>query len=148
MKNVLCQVPCSRGQEDKNRLEVCKHYIMLAHTTNLHGILMLNLSIDKHIQGQMYKKAPGHGHFLEMKNSTYHCPSDLTNNKVNAIYIVYKIRDYDSIGAEHNYLHSCGMDNNHCGVSGGPYNYMGISNFLASYYNPCQRDKWNVVCVV
>ena len=27
-------------------------------------------------------------------------------------------------------------------------NYMGISNFPTSYYNPYQKDRWNVVCVV
>ena len=32
------------------------------------------------------------------------------------------------------------------GVAGKP-NYMGISNFPTSYYNPCRKDKWNVVCV-
>ena len=26
--------------------------------------------------------------------------------------------------------------------------YMDISNFPTSYYNPCQKDIWNVVCVV
>ena len=61
-------------------------------------------------------KAPGHGHFLEMKNSAYHCPYDLIQNKVNAIYIVYKIRDYDSTGTEHNSLFSCGMSDNHRGI--------------------------------
>ena len=80
---------------------------------------------------------------------------------MNAIYIVYKIRKYDSTGPEHNYLFSCGMDNNRrgiCfpkdektmrvyGVADKP-NYMDISNFPASYYNPCRKDKWNVVCVV
>ena len=60
-------------------------------------------------------RAPDHGHFLEMKNSAYHCPYDLVDNKVNAIDIVYKIRKYDSTGTEHNYLLSCGMDNNHRG---------------------------------
>ena len=25
---------------------------------------------------------------------------------------------------------------------------MDISNFPISYYNPCRKDKWNVVCVV
>ena len=25
---------------------------------------------------------------------------------------------------------------------------MDISNFPTSYYNPCRKDKWNVVCVV
>ena len=53
------------------------------------------------------------------------------------------------------------MDNNHrgiCflkdektmrvyGVAGKP-NYMDISNFPTSYYNPCRNDRWNVVCVV
>ena len=29
-----------------------------------------------------------------------------------------------------------------------PDNYMDISNFHTSYYSPCRRDKWNVVCVV
>ena len=108
------------------------------------------------------QKATGHGHFLEMKNSAYHCPYDLIDNKANAIYIVYKIRNDDSTGTEHNYLFSCGMGDNHrgiCfvkdektmrvyGVAGKPYNYMDISNFPTSYYNPRRRDKWNVVCVV
>ena len=62
------------------------------------------------------QKAPGHGHVLEMKNTTCHCPYDLLDNKVNAIYIVYKIRDYDSTGTEHNYLFFCGMSDNHRGV--------------------------------
>ena len=30
------------------------------------------------------------------------------------------------------------------GVAGKP-NYMDISNFPTSYYNPCRKDKWNVV---
>ena len=25
--------------------------------------------------------------------------------------------------------------------------YMDISNFPTSHYNPCQKDRWNVVCV-
>ena len=40
------------------------------------------------------QKASGHGRFLEMKNTAYH----LADNKVNAIYTVYKIRDYDGTG--------------------------------------------------
>ena len=121
---------------------------MLARTTNSHE--MANV-----------QKATSHGHLLEMKNSAYYCHYDLTNNKVNAIYIVYKIRKYDSTGTEHNYLFSCGMGDNHrviCflkdektmrvyGVAGKP-THMDISNFPISYYNPCRRDKWNVVCVV
>ena len=81
---------------------------------------------------------------------------------MNAIYIFDNIRDYDSTGTDHNYLFSYGMDDNHrgvCflkdekimrvyGVAGKPYNYMDISNFPTSHYNPCRRDKWNVVCVV
>ena len=59
------------------------------------------------------QKASGHGHFLKMKNTAYHSPYDLVDNKVNAIYIVYKKRYYDGTGTEHNYLFSCGMDNNH-----------------------------------
>ena len=34
------------------------------------------------------QKASGHAHFLEMKNTAYHCPYDLVDNQVNAIYIV------------------------------------------------------------
>ena len=30
----------------------------------------------------------------------------------------------------------------------GKANYMDISNFPSSYYNPCRKDKWNVACVV
>ena len=26
--------------------------------------------------------------------------------------------------------------------------YMDISNFPTSYYNPCRKDRWNVVCVI
>ena len=77
----------------------------------LHGILMLNLSIDKHIQGQTYSNR------LALDTSwRYHCPYDLIDNKVNAIYIVYKIRDSDTSGTEHNYLYSCGMGDDHRGV--------------------------------
>ena len=28
------------------------------------------------------------------------------------------------------------------------HDYMDISNFPTSYYNPCRKDRWNVVCVV
>ena len=115
---------------------------------------------EEHVRANLHK-APGHGHFLEMKNSAYQCPYDLADNEVNAIYIVYKIRKYDTTGSEHNYLFSCGMDDNQhgiCflkdektmrvyGVAGKP-NYTDISNFPTSYYNPCRKDKWNVVCVV
>ena len=99
------------------------------------------------------QKASGHGHFLEMKNSTYPGPYDLVDNKVNANYIVYKIRDYDSTGTEHNYLFSCGISNYHRGVCflkdektmrvyavAGKPNYMDISNFPTSYYNLCRKD--------
>ena len=61
------------------------------------------------------QKATGHGHFLEM-NSVYHCPYDLDSDKVNAIYIVFKIRKFDSTGTEHNYLFSCGVGDNHRGI--------------------------------
>ena len=83
---------------------------------------------------------------------------------MNAIYIVYKIRKYDSTGTEQNYLFSCGMGDNHRGICfledkktmrvygvagvAGKHNYMDILNFPTSYYNPCRKDKWNVVCVV
>ena len=107
------------------------------------------------------QKATAHGHFLDIKNSTYHCSYDLSNKNVNDIYIVYKMRRYDSTGTEHDYLFSCGMDDNRrgiCflrgekrmrvhGVAGKP-THMDISNFPTSYYNTCQMDRWNVVCVV
>ena len=122
----------------------------------------------KFVNGQGHEianveKATGRGHILEMKNSAYHCPYDLAINKVNAIYIVYKIRKYDSTGTEHNSLFSCGMDNNHRGicflkdektmrvygaVGDRKSTYMDISTFPTSYYNPYQKDRWNVVCVV
>ena len=35
-----------------NRLVVYKRYIMLEHTTNLHGILMLHLAMTKNIKEQ------------------------------------------------------------------------------------------------
>ena len=38
------------------------------------------------------QKVSGHGHFLEIKNTAY-SPYDLVDNKVNATYVVYKIRD-------------------------------------------------------
>ena len=122
----------------------------------------------KFVNGQGYEMAnvqkdTGHGHLLEMKNSAYHCPYDLVDNKVHAIYIVYKIRKYESTGLEHNYLFSCGSGDNHRGicflkdektmrvygaVGDRKPDYMDFSNFLTSYYNPCRKDKWNVVCVV
>ena len=122
----------------------------------------------KFVNGQEHEmanvqKATGHGHFLEMKNSAYHCPYDLASKEVNAIYIVYMIRKYDSTGIEHNYHFSCGMDDNHRGRcflkgerimrvyrAGGERkpDYMDISNLPTSYYNPCQKDRWNVACVV
>ena len=122
----------------------------------------------KFVNGQGHEmvnvqEASGHGHFLEMKNSAYHCPYDLASNKVNAIYIVYKIRKYDSTGLENNYLFSCGMGDNHRGicfieeektmriygaVGDCKPDYVDISNFPTSYYNPCRKDRWSVVCVV
>ena len=105
--------------------------------------------------------ATGHGHFLEMKNSAYHCTYDLASNTMNAIYVVYKIRKYDGSGTEHNYLFSCGMGDNHRGICflddektmrvhslAGKPTHMDISNFPTSYYNPCETDRWNGVCVV
>ena len=100
------------------------------------------------------QKATGHGHCLKMKNSAYHCPYDHASNKVNAIYIFYKIRKYDSTGMEHNYLFSSGMGDNHrciCflkdekttrvhGVAG-KLTHIDITTFPTSYYNPCQKDR-------
>ena len=72
----------------------------------------------KFVSGQGYEmanvqKATLHGHFLKMKNSAYHYRYDLASNKVKTIYIVYKIKIYNSTGTEHNYLFSCGMGDNH-----------------------------------
>ena len=132
---------------------------MLARTTNWHFDA-------KFVNGQGHEmaneqKTTGHGHFLEMTNSAYHCPYDLAGNKVNAIYIVFKIRKYDSTGTEHNYLFSCGMGDNHRGIcflkdektmrvygAVGMPDYMDISNFPTSYYNPCRKNRWKVACVV
>ena len=61
------------------------------------------------------QKATGHGHFSETQRTHLHT-YDLASNKVNAIYIVYKIRKYDITGTEHNYLFSCGMGDNHRGI--------------------------------
>ena len=98
-----------------------------------------------------------------MNNSAYHCPCDFASHKVNATYIVYKIRKYDSTGMEYYYHFSCGMADNHRGVcflkdemrmrvrgavGDRKSTYMDISNFPTTYYNPCQKDRWNVVCVV
>ena len=99
------------------------------------------------------QKASWHGHFFEMKNTAYDSPYDLVVNKVNAIYIVYKIRNYDGTDTEHNYLFSCGMGDNHrgiCfltdektmrvyGVAEQPH-YMDTPNFPTIYYNPCRKD--------
>ena len=57
------------------------------------------------------------------------------------------------------YIFSYGMSDNHRDVCflkdekttrvyGVANNYMDISNFPSSYFNPCRRDKRNVVCVV
>ena len=64
----------------------------------------------------MYRKRLDMVIFLEMKNSAYHCPYDFASNNVNAIYIVYKIRKYNSTGLEHNYLLSFRMGDNHRGI--------------------------------
>ena len=102
------------------------------------------------------QKATGNGH----------CSYDLACNKVNAIHIVYKIRKYNSTGTEHNYLFSCGMDYNHRGIcflkeekTMRVYRVLKEQKTIrvygvlrdrksTSYYNQCQKDRWNVVCVV
>ena len=88
---------------------------MLVHTTNLHFDAKF---VDKqgHTKATV-QNATGYGHFLEMKNTAYHCHYDLVDDKVNAIYIVYKIRDYNGTGTEHNYHFSCGMNDNHRGIN-------------------------------
>ena len=151
----MCFVKYHVSEDRSSIVEVCKRYVMLARTMNPRDIVMLNLSTIKDMRENV-QRAPDHGHFLQMKNPAYHCPYYLVDNKVNAIYIVYKIRKYDSTGTEHSYLFSCRMDNNHRGVCflkdektmrvysvAGKPNYMDISNIPTS-----RKDKWNVVCVV
>ena len=152
--------------EDKSSIVGSSGGVQTLRNTSAHNEPAWHFDVT--FVSRMYKKranvqtAPGHGHVLEMKNSAYHCPYDFVDNKVNAIYIVYKIRDYNSTGTEHNYLFSCGTSDNHgsvCfpkdertmrmyGIAGHPYNYMVISNFRTSYYNPCRKGKWNLLCVV
>ena len=96
------------------------------------------------------QKESGHRRVQEMKNSAYYCPYDLANNKVNAIYLVYHLRNYDGNGTKHNYLFSCGMGNNDRGIRFlqdektiriHSDDYMDISNFPTSYYIPCQKGR-------
>ena len=82
---------------------------------------------------------------------------------MNDIYLVYKIINYNGSGTEHNYHFSCGMGDKHRGicflkvkktmrvhgaVGDSKPCYMDISNFPTSYYNPCQKGRWIVVCVL
>ena len=157
----MCFVKYHVSEDRSSIVELSGGVETLRNTTNPRGILMLNLSMVKGMKRQNVQRATGHGHFLEMKNSAYHCPYDLAGNKVYAIYLVNKIRKYDSTGTEQNYLFSCGMGDNHrgicflkeektireCRVAGKP-THMDISNFPTSYYDPCRKDKSNVVCVV
>ena len=100
----------------------------------------------------------GHPHHLV---GGFECLLLLEKKKIHKIkyiyiYIVYKIKKYDSTGLEHNYLFSCGMGDNHRGICflkdekrcRGKPAHMNNSNFPTSYYNTCRKDKWNVVCVV
>ena len=102
---------------------------------------MLSLSVVKDMKWQTYRKQLIMVSFLPMKNSAYYCPY--------------------GTGTEHNYLISCVMGDNDrgiCfvedektmrlhGVAGKP-THIDILNFPTSYYNPCEKDRWNVVCVV
>ena len=110
------------------------------------------------------QKPTDNGHFLKMISSAYHSPYDLARNKVNAIYIVYKIRKYDSTGTDHNYHFYCRMGDNHRGicflwdektmrvygaVGDRKPDYMDISNFPTSYYkqwtNLVQETVYQIV---
>ena len=53
---------------------------------------MTNSFLISPMATESVQKASDHGHFLGMKNSAYHCPYDLADNKVNAIYKDYKIK--------------------------------------------------------
>ena len=117
VKNVLCQVSFIRGQvsvvESSGGVQTL-HNVSAFHEPawNFDAAFVDRLEHNR----ATVESAPGHGNFLEMNNSAFHCPYDLADNKVNAIYIGYKIRDYDNTGTEHNYLFSCGMGDNHRGI--------------------------------
>ena len=118
----------------------------------------------KFVNGQGHEmanvqKATGHGHFLEMKNSVYHCPYDPASTKVKAIYIVYKIGKYDSTGTEHNYIFFRRMGDNHRGICfledekttvqlEFTSSTIWIFRISLSVTNPCRKNRWDVACVV
>ena len=87
----MCFVKYHISEDRSNIIELSggvQRYVMLAPAWHFDS---------KFVDGQGHemanvRKATGHGH--EMKNSAYHCPYDLASDKVNAIYIVYKIRKY------------------------------------------------------
>ena len=80
------------------------------------------------------------------------------SNKVNAVSIVYKIRDYSESGTANNYLFSCGMDKNHHDVcflsdertmrvygAATAGSYIDVKDFPTSYYYPV-KDTSGTLC--
>ena len=73
------------------------------------------------------QKATGHV-FLEMKNSAYPCSYD-NHRGICFLEDEKTMRVYGAVGDR-------------------KPDYMDISNFPTSYYNPCRKDRWSVACVV
>ena len=99
-----------------NRLVECKRCVMLMHTMNPHGILVLHLSVGVYIKGQTCRKLQVMGTFWRCRIQRTIALMISLITKWNAIYIVYKIGDYDNTGAEHNPRFSSGTSDNHRGV--------------------------------
>ena len=115
-----------------------------------------------HLNRATIQKEEGYGYFLDLSKTSYDCPYTPSFYKVTSFYCVYKIRGYDHTEPENNYLMSFEVDNNYYGVcflrdqatmrirgvQGGKHaRWKDISNFPTSYYNPCRKDIWNVVCI-
>ena len=95
-----------------------------------------------------------------MKNSAYHCHYDFIDNKVNVVYVFYRIRNFDASGTGHNYLFSSRMGKIHRGICflddeqtmriycADTGINMDFKNIPTNYSNSCQKYKWKAVCVV
>ena len=124
---------------------------------NLDVLSATFVSNEGHEMAKLYN-VPGHGHFLHWQNLLYHCPYDCISNSVNDVYKVYKITAYPGSDKEHYYICYCGLGKHVCflddertmrvyGAATGR-SYIDVKDFLASYYNLCQKYKWNIVYVV
>ena len=113
-----------------------------------------------HLSRATIQKEEGYDHFLDLNKTSYDCPYNPSFYKVTSFYFVYKIRGYDHTEPENNYLVSFEVDYyGLCflrdeatmrirGVQAEKHaRWKDISNFPTSYYNPCRKDIWNVVCL-